>query len=712
MTNIQQHPHQHQNIQSLQNPQSQQGQYIEKTVTDGIRRRRTIQLAPSGTDAMPLQKHTSSRLLKVQKGKDKEGETVNSSEPLATEVVGGSPEGTSKLPVDSSHVEERRENGEVDSQTSIPSLLGLGNRQMEDSLPSEADSVLPLLKKRKSSNAKKGKDKKPSKNKKRREVEGIGKALEMMRKLPSSQVLKTKRSVASSLSTSSTASEDTSDSEGLHDTEVENEGDNDDDDDDDEVGADDTISYSDNYGDDVSMLDDDEDPTIYETKGHDKKRCAAHRFPPSTSTAPKQTSDDREENNNATYKAALAALGCGGDGGDWKKLSFEDLDKDLSPSDINVPPSSTIGEQPSIYQGKKRHKVMNSKLTGIDSVDTSEGHSIREALDDDEMVDRLEKDLFDHIAQMINVQEQWSKMKVDERENGVDEAAKVVRRQRPSGIHGESGDCDKSKRKTKQKDKYNPRAEKRRESSREPTHPISVARPVPWTDEEKRLYELGVQHCQNNWGKIASDYVKSRTAHQIREYARSCIGLSSSIQQSVVKKVLELRSPPRRQDKQREQEQENQMAVSSDIELSLPGKSDSTDEWLLLENLQAAINDCNGGGNVAIQGGNSSPLPASSVSTSNGAEASYGAANVTDDLDEDDDVKAFITCNKCCLVFDNMNKANKHEMNCTFVANDGVDSRPLSGRVFHDKNTLLQYVSRRYLGGAPVDWAERIYYCP
>ncbi len=102
-------------------------------------------------------------LIGVHKGKDRE-------------VVGGSPEGALKLPMDGSNVEESGgEDRQGDSQTSLPSLLGIGKRRMDDSLPSIADSVLPSLKKQKSSSVKKGKDKKTSKNMKRREVGGIGK---------------------------------------------------------------------------------------------------------------------------------------------------------------------------------------------------------------------------------------------------------------------------------------------------------------------------------------------------------------------------------------------------------------------------------------------------------------------------------------------------------------------------------------------------------
>jgi len=43
----------------------------------------------------------------------------------------------------------------------------------------------------------------------------------------------------------------------------------------------------------------------------------------------------------------------------------------------------------------------------------------------------------------------------------------------------------------------------------------------PWTDEEKSLYSKGVhEEGLNNWGRIASDFVTTRTPHQIREYAR------------------------------------------------------------------------------------------------------------------------------------------------------------------------------------------------
>ena len=129
---------------------------------------------------------------------------------------------------------------------------------------------------------------------------------------------------------------------------------------------------------------------------------------------------------------------------------------------------------------------------------------------------------------------------------------------------------------------------------------------------------------------------------------------------------------------------------------------------------QTAMNDSNGDGVVAIRGGKSSTTafslyPDQSAHSSNDAEVSYGGtATVSNDLDDDDDddnddIKAFATCNKCCLVFDSMNKANKHEMECTFTGNEyGIDTRPVHGRVFHDKNTLLQYMHHRFVQVNPL----------
>jgi len=43
----------------------------------------------------------------------------------------------------------------------------------------------------------------------------------------------------------------------------------------------------------------------------------------------------------------------------------------------------------------------------------------------------------------------------------------------------------------------------------------------PWTEEEVHLCLEGIKrYGENNWGKIASDFVSTRTPHQVREFAR------------------------------------------------------------------------------------------------------------------------------------------------------------------------------------------------
>ncbi|KAL7438449.1 hypothetical protein ACHAXH_003629 [Discostella pseudostelligera] len=721
----QQHPHQH--IQSQQDPQSQQGQkHIEKTVTTGIRGRRKIQRAPVGTDAMPLQKHTSSRLLKVQKGKDSGG---NSPHPHPAEEEGaeGSPDGLSNLP------EDRRGGGREDDNLTSPALLqGTSNWWVEDSPPSEA-----APKKRKAPNTKKGKDKKKRKNKERRGEEGD------RRGSAEDATVTTTGTSTSSPFTTSMASTETSDLKGLKVTGVKNKVDianaaiaalgcvdN--------GGASDNITYGDNdSGENMSMSDDDDLPMISlgSFNGQGKKlfkktlkfskaaaaATAAASSLSSTPTASKPTTDVSEDSDMATYKAALAALGYDGGAGTayigaWDKTSSGDYDygEDISISDDDDRPLISLISSKGL--GKKHRKATNSKPKSIDSVHVSKVDMIGETLDDNEMLVEFEKDLFDDVEQKLVLAEKR------EHEGVINEAAEAARLQRPLRTGGESGEvANATRQKMKSKDKSSSSAKKRRESSSRPTQQSaeSVERPASWTDEEIRLYELGLKNCKNNWGRIASEYVKSRTAHQVREYARRCIGLvSPSKQQGGT--VNEARPPPQN-DKHREQQQSQlgkstiPMPVSTDISLSLPAKNTPKDEWILIEKLQGAVNEGNGGGIVAIRGGNSTPLPASpghNGHTSKVAESSYGAANVAEDADEDDDISAFITCNKCCLVFDNMAKANKHEKTCTFMAKDGIDSMPLHGRVFRDKNTLLQYMHRRYLWIEPSVDGERIYYCP
>jgi len=95
---------------------------------------------------------------------------------------------------------------------------------------------------------------------------------------------------------------------------------------------------------------------------------------------------------------------------------------------------------------------------------------------------------------------------------------------------------------------------------------------MPWTEEEKRLYLQGVEQCgQNNWGKIASDYVTTRTPHQIREYARSLLGQGSNQtkQQHVESMELNLRV-------NEVQEMESNNDAVQEMEASNDGKNNDT----------------------------------------------------------------------------------------------------------------------------------------
>lgn len=657
---------------------------------------------------------------------------MNSNDQAAEEDVGGSTDGVaSKVPMDGrkvggrSGVGQGREGQEDDSTSSPQSLRGSSKRWMDGNSPPSDDGsdLLPLIK-LKSSRIQKGKDKKTSKKRvaeklkttKKRVAETRGYGRDRELELPSSLV-PTKKQKKSSLTTSSnsttsTTSQETPDSDGLHDTDDENEEDKtamaalDDDGgaNDDFVAADhDSISFGDNNnGEDMSISDD------------------YHR--PSVRPAPDQSPSGSEDTNNETYKAALAALNRTDDVGAWKKLPFDDnFDGYMSTSDANDIPTSTIGEQPSIRQGKKHRKVSKSKRANH-VLNAGEVDNVSES------PDALEIELFESVEQIMNLNEQWKTMLVEEKKIAVEEAAWLARREQTLGNHADSGDGDNVvNRATKKKDTSIPHAKRRRENGDQSAITVA-ARSASWTDEEKRLYELGVQQCQNNWGKIASDYVKSRTAHQVREYARRCIGLSANSQRSNVKDVITPQLAPPLQDKTREQEQvqgkllgestATQLPVSTDIALSLPGKN----EPKMLE-FQTAMNDSNGDGVVAIRGGKSSTTafslyPDQSAHSFNDTETSYGGtATVSKDVDEDDDdddVKAFITCNKCCLVFDSMNKANKHEMECTFTRNEyGIDTRPVHGRVFHDKHTLLQYMHHRFVQVNPLAGRDdKIYYCP
>ena len=64
----------------------------------------------------------------------------------------------------------------------------------------------------------------------------------------------------------------------------------------------------------------------------------------------------------------------------------------------------------------------------------------------------------------------------------------------------------------------------------------------------------------------------------------------------------------------------------------------------------------------------------------------------------DDDVPAFLTCNKCNMVFSDNAEAHEHEKHCTTITSNAVnDHSTQEGRVFYDERTLLSHIMARYL---------------
>ena len=78
----------------------------------------------------------------------------------------------------------------------------------------------------------------------------------------------------------------------------------------------------------------------------------------------------------------------------------------------------------------------------------------------------------------------------------------------------------------------------------------------------------------------------------------------------------------------------------------------------------------------------------------------------------DDDVPAFLTCNKCGMVFTDSNEAHEHENDCTITDNDGSYSMQ-EGRVFNDKGTLLKHIVAHYLQvGKAVNKDDKFFFHP
>ena len=189
----------------------------------------------------------------------------------------------------------------------------------------------------------------------------------------------------------------------------------------------------------------------------------------------------------------------------------------------------------------------------------------------------------------------------------------------------------KKKRKTSKDDEATSRNVKRNKQGAD----------KPWTEEEKRLYREGIEKHPNDWGKIASDFVTTKTAIQVRQYA---------------KKSMTQDSLKRQQDNP--QDSINQSAMRDDGE---------------------------------------------NFSFSDTASASSCG-------DEGDVYPAFLTCNKCFMVFGDTQEAWAHEENCTCTNGQSIVE---GGRVFDDKDALVQFMIDYYdrEGGVPKE-KDLIYYRP
>lgn len=139
----------------------------------------------------------------------------------------------------------------------------------------------------------------------------------------------------------------------------------------------------------------------------------------------------------------------------------------------------------------------------------------------------------------------------------------------------------------------------------------------PWTQDERRLFEEGMAKYPNNWGKIAAEFVTSRTPLQIRAHAQKLAKLKSQHPQPL---------------------QQQQLTAGAN----------------------------------------------------HNHEASDAASEISSGSDNDD-VPAFLTCDKCGMVFAAAQEACEHENNCTITSNNNSNVQQ-QGRVFGDKNLLIQYL--------------------
>ena len=168
----------------------------------------------------------------------------------------------------------------------------------------------------------------------------------------------------------------------------------------------------------------------------------------------------------------------------------------------------------------------------------------------------------------------------------------------------------------------------------------------PWTEEEKELYLQGLKMCGYVWGEIANKYVTTRTPLQIRQYAKSLLGTEQHLENI-------------------DHNGDGKRDYSNQKENQSPSIIEDIDHLLDVDNASMNTND--------------------------------------------DPVPAFVTCNKCSLVFIDAHKAWRHENSCTISTQKDKER----GIVFNDKKMLIQHiVDLRSRNGKLVSEEDMLFFHP
>lgn len=225
----------------------------------------------------------------------------------------------------------------------------------------------------------------------------------------------------------------------------------------------------------------------------------------------------------------------------------------------------------------------------------------------------------------------------------------------------------------------------------------------PWTQAERELYLKGIETCGDRWEQIATDFVTTRSPLQIRAYAK-------------------LHSNEERVDNDTDDEEEDGGSNNDDDEeedgsninggkgtkyVTAFGCEKCGEDFLTQKEAEEHERSCNGSNNKENSDENTDPGPwYCNFCNKEFTKSFHDAAehekicqqqqqqqgHEVDDHGHDSDdesVPAFLTCDKCSMVFTDTVEATEHERSCT-ITSDDIQSR--ATKMTDDKDELIRHL--------------------